>query len=163
GMFGDNFGTISNVTLTNVTITAGPNDGQTQYVGTLAGRNFNEIDNVTVTGTVQGGTKSNVVAGGLVGQNGGFVVPPAHASGFGARSEEGSAFVAGTVNPATANVNVSVGSGATAGGLVGENNSDIVSSTATGNVVGAAGPGIAGGQNKPTYLGGLVGVNTGFI
>ena len=81
GLFASNAGTISNLHLSNVTVTANPNAGvgldnpsqSSQFIGTLAGQNSGTISNVIVDGSstvtaAQGLT--GVIAGGLVGQNG---------------------------------------------------------------------------------------------
>ena len=88
-------GHVSNLTLTNASITANPNAPPPgQFVGILAGANAGTISNVGVTGTVTNGSVQNgVIAGGLVGQNGIF--------GPGASM--------GTITNAVANVTVTVG------------------------------------------------------
>ena len=60
-------GKVSNLDFTNVTITANANS---QFIGPLAGQNAGTITNVDVlSGTVNAGTFSGIIAGGLVGQN----------------------------------------------------------------------------------------------
>ena len=143
GLFALNFGTIQNLHLTNVSVTANPNIGLSgQSVGTLAGQNYGTINNVTIEGisSVNGGTIAGVIAGGLVGQN-----------------------WLQTITQSRANVNVTLGNGLPcndascsnginyAGGLVGLNAASITQSSASGNVTGGAN----------SNVGGLVGVNSG--
>ena len=138
-------GHVSNLTLTNASITANPNAPPPgQFVGIVAGANAGTISNVGVTGTVTNGSVQNgVIAGGLVGQNGIF--------------GPGSAF--GAITNAHANVAVTVGNSTTgsqtnnAGGLVGSNPGTITLSDASGA--------ISGGANS--FIGGLVANNTGTI
>ena len=155
GLFGFNTGIIRNVSLTDVSITANPNaDAPSQFVGALVGQNFGMISNVSVTGTVNGGTSSGVIAGGLVGQNG--------VSGDG---NDDSQPLIGTIRNAHADVAVTIGSGVScdsgdcnggwnyAGGLVGINDGKISRSSSSGDV--------ASGTNS--FAGGLVGFNSGII
>jgi filamentous hemagglutinin family protein len=128
GLFAANDGTIQNLGLTNVSITANANVAY-QFVGTLAGQNFGTISNVTVGGTssIKGGTITGITAGGLVGSVGTVNN------------------VAGTITGSRAAVNVTLGDGGacnsnsctqnTAGGLVGSNSGSIASSSASGAVV----------------------------
>ena len=151
GLFAVNAGTIQNLNLTGINVTANPNAGLPgQFVGTLAGQNYGTISNVSVSGSVNGGTSQGVIAGGLVGQNG--ILYNNNANG-----------ASGHITDAHANVAVTLGDGVscsgsscnggwnTAGGLVGSNvaGSWISYSSAEGNVTGGS----------SSSLGGLVGQN----
>jgi filamentous hemagglutinin family protein len=147
-------GVVQNLNLTNASVAANPsfNNGLSQFVGILAGQNTGAISNVLVTGAVNGGSLSGVIAGGLVGQNGAF-------------SNNSQTATPGTITQSFANVNVTVGDGCqglnciggqvSAGGLVGSNvpGSTITHSQAIGTVAGGA----------FAYVGGLVGQNWGTI
>ena len=166
GLFGANYGSISNLTLTNVSIFANPNAGLPgQFVGVVAGQNAGSITNVSAFGSVNGmpngQSLAGVIAGGLVGQNGIFT-GNADSVGTGAAI----ASVA-SIRGSFANVAVTVGDSIvcsgpncnggqnSAGGLVGFNtpNSTIIDSQAIGAVIaGAFAP-----------AGGLVGQNFGTI
>ena len=64
-------GVVRDLNLANVNVTANP--GVTfQTVGTLAGTNLGTVSGVIATGTVNGGTVTDAVLGGLVGANGSF-------------------------------------------------------------------------------------------
>ena len=68
-------GVVENLKLTNASVTANQSLSDSisgQFVGVLAGENAGLIENVSVSGTVNGGTATGVNAGGLVGQNGIF-------------------------------------------------------------------------------------------
>ena len=149
GLFGVNAGTIQNLNLTNVAITA---NRSFSAVGTLAGQNFGLIDNVTASGTINGGASTGVNAGGLVGQNNwAFVF-----------NDDGPPLaVPGVVQNSFANVAVTLGNGVfcsgstcnggwnNAGGLVGYNSADISGSSASGAIV----------VGSNSFAGGLVGAN----
>jgi filamentous hemagglutinin family protein len=131
--FIDSGATVRNVNLDHVTITAG-NDQM--IIGTIAGQNSGTISNVNVlsnlgNSTVNGGTHSGILAGGLVGQNLGTVAGS-------------SAKVAVTVGDATDSSRLNI-----AGGLVATNLGTITGSSATGNVSGGT----------FSFVGGLVGQN----
>ena len=147
-------GMVSDLALTNVAITANPNAGLPgQFIGALAGQNAGLINNVTVTGVINGqpdgASVAGIIAGGLVGQNGLF---------------GGETFGPGTIIGSHANVVVTLGdgtwcTGATcnggfnyAGGLVGINPGIIANSGATGAVTVGAN----------STAGGLVGSNGNF-
>src|SRR5215813_1393658 len=160
GLFGVNFGMIQNLTLTDVTVNANPNaTAPSQYVGTVAGLNLGLINNVSATGSVTGGDNAGVIAGGLVGQNGGLAVKPVidtQASIKASGPSVGPTFVPGTIINSSANVAVTVGNGACcdsglnyAGGLAGINSGIIFGSSASGNVTSGAN----------SFAGGLVGAN----
>ena len=154
GLFSAIYGSVSNLTLSNVTITANPNVGAIQSIGALAGQNWGQISNVSVTSTggftstVDGGSQSGLSAGGLAGFN------------------------LGTITGSTAAVKVTVGDGTIcsgtgctvgglnfAGGLVGNNSTNNGSG---GAISGSFASGKVSGGNS-TIVGGLVGENTGAI
>ena len=137
GLFGALYGSVRNLTLTNVSITANPNIGAGQFAGALAGQNAGVIENVFASGVVNGtpnGSLTGVVAGGVVGQNGDI---------FG-KNQSGTP---GTITQSYADVNVTVGALGFAGGLSGAGDGIFSQSSASGN--------ITGGANS--VLGGLVG------
>jgi filamentous hemagglutinin family protein len=155
-------GVVQNLNLTNVNIQGNPNLGTNsgtgnQEVGALAGFNLGLVDNVTASGTVNGGTVSGYV-GGLVGSNGGF-------------SNNNSTFNPGTIENSSAAVNVSsAGVNVELGGLVGYNvpSAMITSSYATGNVTATAtvartNCSTSGSNCQYASAGGLVGQNSGTI
>jgi filamentous hemagglutinin family protein len=146
GLFGANVGTIRNLNLIDVSITANPNVGLPgQFVGTVTGQNFGLISNVTASGTINGLDLAGVIAGGLVGQNG----------SLGADTQSA------RITRSHADVDVTLGNGIlcmgggcnggfnNAGGLVGFNVATIDRSSASGT--------ITVGAN--TFAGGLVGTN----
>ncbi len=157
GLFGANYGSITNLILSNVTIAANPNVGlTTQSIGALAGQNWGHISNVFVTSTegftstVDGGSQTGLSAGGLVGFN------------------------IGTITGASAAVQVTVRDGCFdvdpcgglnfAGGLVGNNSINLNGfAVRSGGLItmSAASGQVFGGNN--TIVGGLVGENTGAI
>jgi filamentous hemagglutinin family protein len=161
GLFGVNAGTIENVRLTNASIAANTSTtAPTQYVGTVAGQNFGLITHVRATGTVDGGDRAGVAAGGLVGQNS---VTPVVADEKGPLSEPPPG-IPGVIRFASADVAVTVGGGNTcngpctapgwnyAGGLVGINGGVIDHGSARGAVTSGSG----------SFAGGLVGQNANF-
>ena len=145
-------GLVENLRLTNFNIQANPNLGSGpgvgfQSIGVLAGYNAGTVQNVTASGTINGGSLSGVAAGGLVGQNGFFIYPTV----FG-----------GTIQRSSAAVNVTLGDGVgcsgnlcnnsrtnLAGGLVGNNPGTIGNSSASGDI----------NVGSNSQAGGLVGVN----
>jgi len=155
GLFGfANFATITNVGLTNVSITGANN------VGGLVGRAaYTGISTVAVSGNVSGA----VQAGGLVGYNDWSTTIAASSS---SATVAGQSSVGGLVgwnyngtidgSFATGAVNYSGGAGGSGfGGLVGLNYSTISNSYASGGTVNAG--------NLALSTGGLVGYNSGSI
>ncbi|SJZ88070.1 The GLUG motif-containing protein [Trichlorobacter thiogenes] len=144
GFFGINYGTISNLVLTNAAVTGGD-----VCVGALVGCNMEGgiISNVSVQGNVIG-TVDQV--GLLTGGNGdGGMISNVTASGSVSGLSDVGGLVGvnwGVLSNASASVTVT-GTYDEVGGLVGENAGSINSSHASGNVTG----------NK--YVGGLVGHN----
>jgi len=72
GLFGTigSGGTVENLALSNVSITANPNAGSSgQSIGALAGENAGTVNGVTAGGSINGGAVVNIQLGGLVGQN----------------------------------------------------------------------------------------------
>ncbi|MCC6888596.1 MAG: S8 family serine peptidase [Hyphomicrobiales bacterium] len=168
-------GSVSHLNLTNAEVKANPGlIGSWQWLGVLAGQNTGMISHVGASGSVNGLNLSTVIAGGLVGQNGGL--------GY-----EGP--MPGTITHAQAMVNVTAGDGVCGfscqfnriGGLVGWNNAGTISrSHATGAV--SLDTGFGGGfvgdnagaisrshatgavsSSGPAYLGGFAGHNIGTI
>ena len=141
GTFNGNGHTVSGYTITAT-------ENMTGFIGALG--STGKVENLGVTGTVDGGTNCEV--GGLVGYNNGGTISYSYATG-----------------------NVS-GTGSV-GGLVGCNNGTISYSYATGNVSGSSGVGGLVGTNSGTIsysyatgavsgtnsVGGLVGDNNGTI
>ena len=133
GLFGANYGSISNLTLTNVSIFANPNAGLPgQFVGVVAGQNAGSITNVSAFGSVNGmpngQSLAGVIAGGLVGQNGVF----------------------------TSNADF-VGAGAAIASAASIRGSFASVAVTAGDSIVCNGPNCNGGQNS---AGGLVGFNT---
>ncbi|MGH6769953.1 MAG: S8 family serine peptidase [Xanthobacteraceae bacterium] len=157
-----NNGTIRNVRLTNVNITA---QRDSDVLGGLAAINHGTISNVTVSGVVNGGQFAGVTAGGLVGINE-FQITNSRSSvnvtGGGNSIIGGLVGGNGIDNGSNASIASSYATGAVqsqasslfnfayAGGLVGENRGSIQTSYATGNVSSA-------GMLKIANVGGLVG------
>ena len=146
-------GTISNSSVTSVTVTVGDGcigecSGGFNIAGGLVGSNVagSNITGSHATGTVTGGEASFV--GGLVGQNG-VTIPQI----------EGDPIASiGTINSSYANVAVSITGGfSAAGGLVGSNapESTITNSQAFGTVTSTA--------DDFAFAGGLVGLNGGTV
>ena len=128
-------GTVRNLKLADVSITAGAN---TMFIGPLAGENDGMVSNVSVligsTGsTVNGGTFTGIGAGGLVGQNKGTITGSSSAAAV-------------IVGDALMNSNNNI-----AGGLAGTNFGTISGSSASGTVYGG----------NFSFVGGLVGINGG--
>ncbi|HKA73190.1 MAG TPA: GLUG motif-containing protein, partial [Xanthobacteraceae bacterium] len=156
GLFGvlGSTAVVQDLKLADLTVRASPGlEGFGQYVGTLAGQNFGQVVNVFATGTVDGRNLPGVIAGGLVGQNGG----------------DPQSAVTALIDQSHADVKVSVGNGLsgqnggwnTAGGLVGYNwaNAQVTFSGAGNNSADTVT--VSGGNNS--FVGGLVGRNDGFI
>lgn len=176
GIFGYSQGTITNVSLTSISITGearvgglvGENKGSIQDVvasgsvtlvgslrdvGGLVGENYDGvIENVTASVSVEGSDR----VGGLVGENGG-TIRGATATGdvtgnirIGGLVGENEDFADdGTIRDSTASGSVNATGSGTAGGLVGINKAGtIIESTASGDVT-----------SDGSYLGGLVGEN----
>ena len=194
GLFGTigSGGTVENLALNNISITANPNASLSgQSVGSLAGENAGSISGVAAGGSINGRAIVNVQLGGLVGQNdpgahitnsqahvnvastasvspgqfvniGGFV-----GANFGSIS--GTTWTSAPTNCAVsyacATGTVSVGALGGGGGFVGINQGIISYAFATGNVTGAAGLPSSGGQafNNLTTIGGFAGDNQGQI
>jgi filamentous hemagglutinin family protein len=157
--------TVRNLNLANVNITG---TGSPTILGVVAGENRGTISNVHVlSGTVNGGFLTGVIAGGLVGQNKGLIEGSTSAANVsvGDASSTTAMNIAGglvgtnlgTITGSSASGDVSGGAFSMVGGLVGQNGvfnlgtGSIASSFATGNVS-------SSGINAS--LGGLVGVNT---
>jgi filamentous hemagglutinin family protein len=155
GLFGINFGTVRNLTLSDVTVFANPNSTALgQHIGTVAGQNLGMISNVSVGASsdgpgsqIIGGSFSSVSAGGLAGQN--FTMPGDDPTRHGV-IKKSSADVAVTIGDGVSCPTNNCGGGWNyAGGLVGFNAGTIAGSSATGNVI--------SGSNS--FAGGLVGAS----
>src|SRR5262249_15767420 len=108
--------TVRNLNLANVNITG---TGSPTILGVVAGENRGTISNVHVlSGTVNGGSLTGVIAGGLVGQNKGLV-------------ENSTSAAAVSVGDASSTTAMNI-----AGGLVGTNLGAITGSAASGDVSG---------------------------
>lgn len=182
GLFCFNTGTIKNLTLKNVTVSAGT---QQVAVGGLVGWNLGTIDNVSVSGQVANIHAAEI--GGLVGENDGTIThSSSSATIVGGHGTDGGlvgtntgqitqSFATGSVQDA----NPDNSGGGALGGLVGDNQNSIQQSYATGpvsaNLEGIAGALIGenenfyGGKVEQTYatghisggyyVGGLAGLN----
>jgi filamentous hemagglutinin family protein len=161
GLFASNAGTISNLHLSNVTVTANPNAGvgidkPFQFIGTLAGENTGTISHVIVDGNsmvTAGPGLAGVTAGGLIGQNGNAGQPEQNAQN--AQITYSHADVGVTLMGDGCLGGGCNGGWNNAGGLVGFNVATIANSSASGNVTVGAN----------AFAGGLVGTNQngGFI
>ncbi|TYP91747.1 hypothetical protein LX73_2574 [Fodinibius salinus] len=170
-------GTIKNLHLTNVNVTASTNSG------TLAGANYGSITNCSVTGTLDSYQSSagNYNVGGLVGKNSGTISKSYADVNTSATGNPGSMLgTGGLVGNNTGIINKSYAAGSVSGdnnngGLVGTNDGDIQNSYATGAVSGTTNNGGLVGYNndliESSYAagsvsggnsGGLVGYNGGF-
>jgi len=148
GLFGYvNGGSISNVGLTDVSITGSDN------VGGLAGVNDGGITNSYVTGNVSG---TSYAVGGLVGWNFGTVTNSYATANVTGTSDYVGGLVGmndggGSITNSYATGNVS-GTSNYVGGLVGRNSATITNSYSTGNVSGNV-------SGTSEFVGGLVGCN----
>ncbi len=151
-----NFGAISDVSITGISVTTGDGDydrvgglvgasagtikngsaagnvvggAGNDLVGGLVGGNYNNIQSSSATGTVNGGDGSDYV-GGLAGYNGGSI---------------GNSYAAGNTKSNAGNSSV--------GGLVGGNNGNIYNSYAAGNVTDGSGNSVVGGLVGGNYTG----------
>ncbi len=188
GLFGAIYGSVSNLTLSNVTITANPNVGSVQSIGALAGQNWGSIINVAVisagdfTSTVDGGSQSGLSAGGLAGFNLGTITGSTaavrvtvgdgticsgtgctvgglnFAGGLVGNNSTNNSF-GGMISSSSASGNVSGGNNSIVGGLVGENTGAINSSSATGDVSVTTSVSPDNNNFSPSFAGGLVGQN----
>ena len=154
GLFGTigSGGTVENLALSNISITANPNAVSSgQSVGALAGENAGSISGVVASGSVNGGAIVNVQLGGLVGQND----PGAHIT-----NSQAHVNVASTAS-------VSPGQFVNVGGFVGANFGTISGTTWTGAPTNcAASYACASGTVSVGALGqggGFVGMNQGII
>ena len=173
GLFAVNSGSISNLNLTNVSIAANAGfTGPGQWMGSLAGQNTGTITNVTVSGgSVNGGAVTNLIAGGLVGQNNatitlssaGVKVTVGDGTSDGLNLVGGLAGAnLGAITYSTAGGDVGGGLYSLAGGLVGANDAAIANSSASGNVTvaGVSADSLTSSSSlNPSFGGGLVGQN----
>ena len=143
-------GTVKNLTLDNVDITA------KSYAGAVAGENRGTIENCSVSGNVTGnGLDSDSYVGGITGQNQGTIT-----GCYSSATVEGIVYVGGVAGQNNASITACYatgdveGSGEYVGGVVGQNNDRaiLIACYATGNVKG-------GGE----YVGGVVGGNSSTV
>ena len=145
GLFAWNAGTVRNLNLTDVSVTANPNLS-IQYLGGIAGLSSGTISNVSATGSIGGSSSTGIViAGGLAGGN--------YLLGSFSTGLKG-----GTITQSTSAVAINFADAANLeesflGGLTGLNVGAITSSSATGPVTGG----------QVGSFGGLVGANLGSI
>lgn len=166
--------TVRNLNLANVNVSA---TGSLIFLGTVAGENRGTISNVHVlSGTVNGGSQTGVVAGGLVAHNKGLIENSSSAADVSSTGVNASLGGLVGVNSPGAMITTSFATGnvtstasvaksgsdcaassscqyVAAGGLVGQNFGSITSSSAWGSV--------SVGANSTA--GGLVGFNLGII
>jgi len=153
GMFVESDGAISDLHLTNIDVTSVANTGMNlTYVGSLVGYGSGTIANVTVSGSVTGGTNNRV--GGLISANYGTIshttssvnvtnAPGAETGGLAAMNSGGTM----TDDIVTGNV-TGTGDNNFIGGLAGYSTGTIVNSHMSGNITAGSGG---------TDIGGLVG------
>ena len=147
-------GTVKNLKLDDVNITAGSN------VGAIAGENSGTIENCSVSGSVTSSNMFSDCVGGIVGQNNGTITG-CHSSA----TVEGIAYVGGIAGKSNASITACSSTGdvtatknstnySYAGGVVGQNTNGAILTAcyATGNVKG-------GGE----YVGGVVGGNSSTV
>ena len=142
-------GTVKNLTLDNVDITAGSN------VGAIAGQNRGTIENCSVSGSVKGSSDNGYV-GGIAGWHRGGSITDCHSSA----TAKGIAYVGGIAGQSDATITACYSTGdvtatknswdySFAGGVVGySNGAFLIACYATGSV--------SGGGN---FVGGVVGSN----
>ncbi len=141
-------GTVKNLTLDDVNITAGSN------VGAIAGENRGTIENCSVSGSVTSSNMSSDCVGGIVGQNNGTITG-CHSSA----TVEGIAYVGGIAGKSNASITACSSTGdvtatgnstnySYAGGVVGQNNvrANLTACYATGDVEGEYAGGVVGGN-----------------
>ena len=147
-------GTVKNLTLDNVDITAGSN------VGAIAGENRGTIENCSVSGKVAGSSDNSYV-GSIAGWHYGGIITDCHSSA----TVEGKAYVGGIAGQSKASITACYSTGnvtatknntncSFAGGVVGLNNNGAILTAcyATGNVKGDG-----------NYVGGVVGDNSSIV
>ena len=141
-------GTVKNLTLDDVNITAGSN------VGAIAGENRGTIENCSVSGSVTSSNMSSDCVGGIVGQNNGTITG-CHSSA----TVEGIAYVGGIAGKSNASITACSSTGdvtatknstnySYAGGVVGQNSNRAILTAcyATGDVEGEYAGGVVGGN-----------------
>jgi len=157
-----------NLDIVNVTATQVPN-----IVGTVAGISSGAIINVHVSnGTVGGGgSSSDIVVGGLVGQlqSGGTIAQSStsavNVTSFGTYNSTGGLVGlvqsgASITDSSSTGGTIAGGTNAFAGGLVGRNDGSITNSSSSNAVSGTT---TNGAEDYSSAIGGLVGFNTGLI
>lgn len=157
--------TISDVNVSNVTVTQGDNNtgnntSETTYVGVIVGNNQGTLSNIQVTGStiestnnvagILGSGTMTLYAGGLVGRNNGTIINSYARVNVVLNSSVSSSWFSAS----SGNIYV--------GGLVGYNAGTLSQSYATGNVtsnVDTSTSGWGASVTVNTYTGGLVGLN----
>ena len=139
----DDVGTVKNLKLDKVNVTANSN------VGAIAGENRGTIENCSVSGSVTGSSNNSYV-GGIAGWHYGGTITDCHSSA----TVEGITYTGGVAGQSNASITACYstgdvkGEGNYVGGVVGDNVSSIVNACyhATGSVAGASGStgGVAG-------------------
>ena len=158
-------GIAMNFNIANAVINANPNvSGPGQFMGIVAGQNFGQIINVDVSGTVNGGTMTGVIAGGAIGQNqpSGFVadvmaavnVTVGDGSFFFNSAAGHTAFNHGMIQDSHSAGTVNVGAHSDGAGFVATNSGTAQRSHTTTAVTGTGGP------NFSTFLAGFAARNT---
>ncbi|MBV9992969.1 MAG: hypothetical protein JOZ72_16955 [Alphaproteobacteria bacterium] len=160
GLFGTvYFGSVHNLNITNASVVAAMSQGDSHWVGILAGTVAGgNVRNVTVTGKVLGAGGGTMTAGGMIG-NAGADTENLHADvSVKIRNQQGG-YAGGLVGESHASLlrcsargKVQGGTSANAGGLVGWNQGPIIQCFAMGNVT-------SRGPNHVT-VGGLVATNS---
>jgi hypothetical protein len=164
GLFGESYGTIQNLNLTNESITA---TAANPNVGGIAGINVGTITQSSSNGGAIYATASGYSAvGGLVGDNGGTISSSHSSNSIQVSSGAGGGVAGvngGTISQSYATGSVSGGNSSYVGGLIGQSGSfgpygdygfnnlfaPVTQSYATGNVTGGS----------QSYVGGLIGIN----
>ncbi|MCU9954817.1 filamentous hemagglutinin N-terminal domain-containing protein [Burkholderia sp. BKH01] len=135
GLFGRNTGTLANVNLKSLRVSAASGVGPVA-IGGLVGENAGKISNVTATGMqVSAGASRNNALGGMVGINSGEI----------SRTSYSGSVTGNSMSDAV-------------GGLVGENRLDQLAGIVSDSESNAT---VSGGASNRASIGGLVGVNRG--
>lgn len=151
----DDVGTVKNLKLDKVNVTANSN------VGAIAGENRGTIENCSVSGKVAGSSVNSYV-GGIAGWHYGGTITDCHSSA----TVEGITYTGGVAGQSNASITACYstgdvkGEGNYVGGVVGDNVASIVNACyhATGSVAGASGStgDVAGRNYKDDYGSGIL-------
>ncbi|KAG8153029.1 filamentous hemagglutinin [Burkholderia catarinensis] len=135
GLFGFNSGSIANLNLKSLRVSAGAGVGPVA-IGALVGENRGSVSNINVTGMqVSAGASRSNALGGVIGIN---------------RGNVDNASFAGTVTGNSMSYAV--------GGLIGENDANLGDGRVTNSSTNAT---VSGGASNVASIGGLIGVNRG--